>query len=657
MNRKRSNPRSRTGTARRSKSGRPQPSEQGKTISGTISVHPRGFGFVTSEHSEKDLFIPPHSLNNALSDDQVLVSIQSEDARGPVGKVEKILRRGHSEVVGVFAFDAAGEAFIQPLRQEIPENVPLSFASEKSQPPPSDLEEGDWIEASLQHPDGQGQALQAEFTRRIAKPGAISADLDAIVAAFDLTPAYSAEENRAAAACQPVDIERHKLDDKIVLLTIDPEDAKDFDDAISLQVNPESGTATVGVHVADVAAYATPDSELEKGAALRGFTAYLPGRTLHMLPPALAAERCSLRQGAENLAHSVFLEIDRETGEVLDRRRCHSRVAVTRRLSFDQAQAIIDRPEAKTELPEPVKNTVLELHRLAETMRRRRQETEHFLELESREVRVLCDEEHEQITGLKPATAAAADHLVEEFMLAANVAVACEMRDRKIPGIYRIHSEPDPLALREFVEWAGEIGLRFKGKLENRFHINRFLAQAKPRHDREIINSMFLRTLSRATYSAKPAPHYGLGKESYCHFTSPIRRYTDLVVHQQLWAADQGEAARDQKACTAIASRCTIQEKNNDEAYFAALDRMKIRYLQELRIRGERLFYEGAVLKVGGDGLLVFIPELGIVGKIPKDQIPRKSAGRVWRGGNVIYVTVDKADPIRGRLLLAPAGT
>ncbi len=633
-------------------------------VEGIISVHPRGFGFVSTDQ-EKDVFIPPPHVNTALSADRVQVRIESEDERGPVGKVEKIIERGHTEIIGVLAIDIhTDEPAIRPLRRDLPEFIPLDLTppvKEKGQKQGKTIsqkpEEGDWIAVQLVFPRKSSQELRAGFLRVIAKPGTIAADLDAIVAEFGLLPPYSMSENRRAAAVKPVSIERERIEPSAVIVTIDPEDAKDFDDAVSLHPGPTAETMVAGVHIADVAAYIEPGSELDQAAAQRGFTAYLPGRTLHMLPPALAAEQCSLSEGVENLAHSVFLTIDCNTGEVLDSRRCHSRLTVTKRLSFEQVQALID-GESPTAIPENVASAVLSLHHLAATMRRHRAKSEQFLQLETREVRIVCDESAARITGLKRMTASAADHLVEEFMLAANVATAEELRRRELGALYRIHPEPKPVDIEEFVKWTREIGLgRSTGRLDSRKSVNNFLSRIKQRHDAEIVTSMFLRTLSRATYSAAPGLHYGLGKESYCHFTSPIRRYSDLLVHQQLWAADQGKNGRSHEECTRTAKLCTNLEKNNDDANFAALDRLKIRYIQELRMQGERLIYEGIVSRITGEGLLVFLPDLGIFGTMPKKAVPRKSSGKVWKSGNLVYVKVHKANPVRGQLIVAPAGS
>lgn len=242
-------------------------------------------------------------------------------------------------------------------------------------------------------------------------------------------------------------------------------------------------------------------------------------------------------------------------------------------------------------------------------------------------------------------------------MLAANVAVAKELKARELGGIFRIHPEPKAVDIEEFIQWAREIGLgRTVGKLDGRERVNAFLGRIKERHDAEIITSMFLRTLNRAVYSSVPTLHYGLGKEDYCHFTSPIRRYPDLLVHQQLWAADRGDKPRSVEECTQKAVNCTTQEKNIDEASFAAMDRLKIRYIQELRMRGERLIYEGIVLRRTGEGLQIFLPDLGLFSILPKKAIPKKESGKVWKSGHLVYVKVHKANPVRGQLLVAPAG-
>ncbi len=636
-----------------------------KAVVGRLVVHHRGFGFVTPAEGGPDIFIPPTGLNLALSGDQVEVSLTEQTERGTAGRIQRILERGVTELTGEFV--AQGEDhFVRPLRRDFPEFIPLqAIVGEEDKIEP---EHGDWIVARLMHPEKAQQPLRASVVRRLNTNRDLSDDLDAIVNEFELPVPYSPEQNQAAAEMPPrqEDVTRQPLED-LMIMTIDPQDAKDFDDALSIQPGPDGDSYRVGVHIAEVAAFVAPDSELDRQARQRSFTAYLPGRTLPMLPRPLAAELCSLKEGLPRAAHSVFMTVSRHTGEVLDATRCHSRIKVSKRLNFEQVQAVIE-GTPPTDISREILDAVRSLNDLATTMRRRRAEQEAYLELSTSTVRVLCQEDPPLITGLKHEEQNLAHQLVEEFMLAANVAVGRELKQKNIPGIYRIHAEPEPGAMAEFRTWAREALNLHPGHLTNRQAVNQFLAGIESPQIRDIVHNAFLRTLPRAEYSATADGHFGLGKDCYAHFTSPIRRYPDLIVHQQLWAFDAQQSFRPESACAEIAQSTTALEANNDQAYFAALDRLKLRYIRELQDQGQRLTYEGVIARLLPEALLINVPELGLFGTLPKQLLGNEDfhfskrahelrgaqSGKVYRCGHVIYVRIEKADIIKGTLILKP---
>jgi ribonuclease R len=253
-------------------------------------------------------------------------------------------------------------------------------------------------------------------------------------------------------------------------------------------------------------------------------------------------------------------------------------------------------------------------------------------------------------------------------MLAANTAVAEELLERDIPGLFRVHAEPKDDDLQEFRAWTADVlGVSVK-RLVDRDKLNSFLASLADSPLKEVVLSAFLRVMPRAGYSEACTGHFGLGKERYAHFTSPIRRYPDLLVHQQLLNADMGRSVRSQQDCAEIGAHCTDTESNIDSAYYAAVDRLKIRYVEQQRLSSSGVCYEASVCRLLSDGLLMYIPELGMQGFLPGRSLSdgpyrlnratksfRSSrSGKNYKCGDVMYVQVRRADTVRGELSLEP---
>ena len=553
----------------RKRGGRYVVASQTGLIPGTISVNVNGgYGFFTPDDAPEDasdLFVPPKYLGDAITGDRVLVRVLERTERGTSAAVERIVERTSDTVVGCLDDDGTNY-YVRPMQRNLPEKLFLAVDEEQL----GNTVLGDWILGRFLPPDQSGEGPTVEFVRRVASGADLRGDLDAVVAEFELPDPYTQAQQQAAAEMSPREIEREDCR-HLRVLTIDPEDAKDFDDGLSFERGPKPGRVTVGVHIADVAAYVAPDSDLDKEAYLRRFTAYLPGRTLPMLPRVLAADRCSLIAHRDSNAHSVFLEIDEQTGEVLASRRAHTLIHVRERLSFPQVQGMIGEKIGSPQVESETMATVGALTRTAITMRRFRRKTEQFLDAAVPEIRVVCTENPPRIIGLHRVEPDRSHELVEEFMLAANSAVARELSKRKLPGLYRIHPPPKSNDLTEFGQWVKFVMPGSSPKLHQRDELNAFLARAAHAPLVDVIMNAFLRTMSRASYCANASEHFGLGKDLYSHFTSPIRRYSDLLIHQQLWAFDTGQKTRDLEECAQIGDACTAQEMVFDNAYYARL--------------------------------------------------------------------------------------
>lgn len=631
-------------------------------IQGILSITQSGFGFVRPLPQKnavptEDIFIPARYINGAIEGDLVETASvpprDPSDAKGPVGRIVAVIERKKDS----FVAELLPGNRLRPINRRLPEDIFLHGARKGAK-------KGDWVKVQLDE-DCSGIDLSGTISKVIGKAGAIAADLDAIMAEFAISAPYTEAENDAAMQLPPREILRIDRTD-LDAITIDPADAKDFDDALSIQKGPRPGTIVIGVHISDVAAYIQPQTTFDRAAAKRGFSCYLPGRTLPMLPPGLSA-KISLQQGAVSLAHTVFLTVDRKTGKVLETFREHSFIKVAHRLDYDTVQTFCNSGTAPGNWPPALKETLTLLIDITRKMRQYRFESESFIELPMPEIRVLCEEAANRIDGLSRKMSGEAEQLVEECMLAANSAVGREMVEKGIAGIFRIHQVPETENLEEFSAMVEEITGRWPGDLSNRNICNDFIGSLPDDPRKPVILSLLLRAMSRAVYSATPEIHFALGKTRYCHFTSPIRRCPDLVVHQQLWNFDRNVRIRDKKTLENLAAAFSNLEKANDDAFFAASDRLKLRYLEQQLDAGAYNMYEGVVARVLQSGLQADISELGLYGFIPREQLPgefRKSGNimqqihgkKTYKPGDYIYLRLARIDYAQGSAVFVPAG-
>lgn len=638
----------------------------GKFVVGKLKMTHSGYGFVEIDPAERvtekgeDIFIPIPKINGALDGDTVKVQLLpgrrefSEDTanRGATGRIVEVLERSRDTFVG----EVLPGGVVRPLNSRLPDGIKLLGGRKGAQ-------RGDFVK--VRGPEMIQGEWRGSISSVIGHAGIIEAELDAIMAEYDIPAAYSKEENEAAMAITPREIDRKNYS-KLFVITIDPDDAKDFDDALSLAPGPDKEHLELGVHIADVAAFIAPQSRFDSQAARRGFSCYLPGRTLPMLPPGLTAS-ISMQAGVPSLAHSVFLTVNKKSGEVTAVRREHTRITVAHRLDYDQVQHFADTGKAPEDWAPKLKKTVKDLLKITGQMRKFRAEKEAFIELPLPEVRVRCNEKENKLLGVEARISRPSEQLVEECMLAANSAVGAELIARGVAGIYRIHNEPEIEKLWEFSDMAEQFGFA-TGDLSSRKVCNDFVRSLPDTPKREVILSLLLRSFPRAEYAAKPLLHYALGKTAYAHFTSPIRRYADLTVHQQLWNLDKKSRTRRVETLERVAEKCTELEEQNDNASFAASDRMKLRILEEELERGELKIYEGVIAKVITAGLQVAIEELGLYGFVPVDALPgnrkrgkfalygEKNSSSNFKLGDYIYLRLAGIDFARGSAIFVPAG-
>lgn len=440
-------------------------------------------------------------------------------------RVDGIIERNPGSWVGIYrASSRYGRyGYLEGDESACPHELRLA------EPPPPDLADGMYAAAQvLTYPEGRRQPGTARVVGVLGYPGDTGVDLLRIIRKYDLQEHFSPEV-LAEAAALPADISPQEIarrDDwrNRCVVTIDPASARDYDDAIALRRLP--GGWELAVHIADVSHYVRPNSALDREAYRRGNSTYLPDRVLPMLPPRLSDDLCSLRAGEDRLTRLCLMRLD-TTGAVT---HAELREAVIRsccRLDYPTALSVLE-GQGSSGLAE-VDDMLREAHALSKLLCKRRCDS-HALQFQFPEIRVVSDAQGHPV-GVETSSGDAAHSLVEELMLAANESVARLLRERLAPAVYRVHEEPDPAKLHEFSCTLRSYGIN-AGILSTRAELCRVLEQLQGHRDEQTLTTALLRAMMRARYSPKPLGHYGLGKGDYCHFTSPIRRYADLVVHR-----------------------------------------------------------------------------------------------------------------------------
>jgi len=588
-------------------------------VIGILQVHQAGYGFlVTEKPGDADLFIAAENTGTALNGDRVVARISRETPkRGkdqrPLkeGRVIRILERAHDTIVGTLQH-SRNFYYVVPDDPRLVHNVYVrpdkDRRSQTAAPVPRI---GDKVVVRLdswesRHVNPEGQII--EVLGRASAPGV---DLLSIVRSYHLPTEFpktvTDEANRIAPTIDDSLLRnREDLREKFII-TIDPDDARDFDDAIDVEPTGEHGWR-LGVHIADVAAYVKPDSTMDREARRRGNSVYLPDRVIPMLPERLSNGVCSLKPGVDRLTHSVFIEYDRN-GRIKGTRFARSVIRSARRLTYKEAYAILKSP-AHDQLSERLHGA----WKLAVLLRRKR--FQHgSLDLEFPEIKVRVDENGRPVR-LERIENDESHQLIEEFMLAANEAVASELKKRTIPTIYRVHENPDPEKLAEYRELILSHNYR-AGDLTHRVELQRFLASIKGKPEEQALKIGLLKSLKRARYLTQPLGHYGLAKSNYLHFTSPIRRYADLVVHRALGERNQRRQARaDMGQLAAVAEHISTTERTAAEAEIEAVRMKKLEFFEQQLAQRDPQVFRASIVDIRNYGLVIELPDVLLSGLV-----------------------------------------
>ena len=581
--------------------------KQGLLAEGVFIGNARGFGFVETGEDEEDIFIPADAVNTALHQDRVQVLMKKEQKPGKrrEGTVIKILERGTTEVVGTFQREG-DYGFVLCDNQKISRDVYISPKNSHG------IRDGEKVVAQILDYGSEKRKPEGKITESLGNIHAPGADILAVVKSYGIPSEFPVRVmNQAMRVPDHVlEADWDGRDDLtgLMTVTIDGEDAKDLDDAVSL--TKEGNLYHLGVHIADVSNYVQGGSAIDREALKRGTSVYLADRVIPMLPERLSNGICSLNQGVERLALSCLMDID-ENGTVVSHKITESVIRVDRRMSYEQVRCILEDGETETsrEYQEFVPTFFLmkELSGILRGCRHNR----GSIDFDFPESKIILNGAGSDI-DVKPYETSVATEIIEDFMLLANETVAREYCKGEYPFVYRTHENPDPDKVEELLMLLHNQGIdvRKSGQEITPKEIQEILESIQDLPNETMISRLTLRTMKQAKYTTECSGHFGLAARYYCHFTSPIRRYPDLQIHRIIRDNLRGRLTREGKTehyreiLEEVARQSSVCERRAQEAERES-DKMKKAEYMSYHLGEE---FDGIISGVTGYGLYV---ELG----------------------------------------------
>jgi len=635
-------------------------------ITGIFRANARGYGFITPEQStvEGDLFIPAKSTGSAMTGDRVVAKVISRDGGKEqdrlTGKIVRILDRAHTSVVGTLRQEQ-NRWLVQPDGGDFSRPIEIEAVNTRA------VRHGDKVAVEIRSYPTHSAAAKGVIAEVLGQPGRFDTEIAAIIRRHQLydafEPASLVEASNAKMAYNPQDTRGRQDITGSLVITIDPPDAKDFDDAVSL-TRDERGRWVLGVHIADVSHFVAAGSSLDRSARRRGNSVYLPGRTLPMLPEMLSNGICSLQPGQPRYTKSVYLTYNKD-GLVQSTRFANTLIKSSARLTYQQAAQVLKGDTCG--LPENVVALLHDTEALARCIENRRRQA-GMLQLKMPVSEIMTDGSG-QVIGVQPEDTSYPHTIIEMFMVEANVAVATLLDRYCIPFMRRIHPEPDQNALRQLSQTLRLLGVTLS-RQPHRSDLQALLDRVSTARMAVPVNILVLRTLERAAYAPANVGHYALAASKYCHFTSPIRRYADLMVHRALqgYLVGNVDRARRQYSFSDLAEIGEHLSVTEEAAENAEQELKTILVLYLLRNRvGEEL--DGVIVSLNAFGAAAHLPQYGVEGLIPREALGPdywqfdeqsqclvgRQTGAILRLAQPIRVRIIDVHPAAGQLDLAPA--
>lgn len=583
-------------------------------LEGVLSGNERGYAFLILGDGKEDYFIPHHDLKDAMHGDRVLAETTDGSGERTTARVLKVLERGISELVGTY-FTCKSGGFVTPDERKYYNDIFIPFGKGVR------AKSGDKVVCKiLSYP--KRKSPEGIITKILGRQFDKNTELKSIIYTYKLNEKFPKQVMVDSENLSPdltnQDLKGRKDFRQILTMTIDGEDARDFDDAISIE-KLKGGNYLLGVHIADVSHYVKMGGAIDKEAFERATSVYFPEKVIPMLPKRLCNDLCSLKEGVERLTLSCVMTVNSDA-QVIDYEITPSVIKSRARMTYTAVQKIIDGGDYKKEYKDVVDNILL-MNELADILIESR-DKQGSIDLDVKESAIQVDENGE-ITVF-PAPRDKAHRIIEEFMILANVTVAEYMYYLEKPFIYRVHESPAPDRLENFYLFLKGLGVQFKRKKDEVFpkDFQTILKNAENTPAYTLINRVMLRSMQKAKYSPIDVGHFGLSKEHYCHFTSPIRRYPDLVIHRILKDFLSGERKLEEKYGEFVFSaskQSSEKERNAIDAERAVDDYYKLLYISGFV--GEE--FDGIVSGVTGFGLFVELSS-GVEGIIRLETLKGK---------------------------------
>lgn len=600
-------------------------------IRGVLSKHKKGFGFVTpiieeeneeefsnAEKYNQDIFIPSKHLNGAMNGDTVDVAIlpNKNGSKSREGYIDKIVEHGVKEIIGTFEKSKRFGFVVPDDKRFNNEDVFVKNSDWKN------AQTGDKVVVQIIKYAEEGNSAEGKITEIISRFGEKGGDIKSLIRQYNLFQTFPSRVNAEAKAVskikelkkegfQPITQEeiegRVDLRDKKII-TIDGADAKDLDDAVSIE-KLNNGNYLLGVHIADVSHYVTEDSYMDKEALKRGTSVYLVDQVIPMLPKALSNGICSLNPDVDRLTLSISMEID-STGEVVNHNIYKSVIHSMHRMVYDDVSDIIEK-EAVDLISKynDIHKEIIMMKDLAEALNKKR-DLRGSLDFDFDEAYITLDEQGIPVT-VETAERRVANRIIEEFMLIANETIAEHFYWLDIPFVYRVHEKPAPDRMEEFKNFIKGFGLVMRGNVEN-IHprvLSDMLKEIKGQSFENVVNTVMLRSMKKAFYDVTCDGHFGLGVKFYCHFTSPIRRYPDLIIHRIIKEVLDGKMneknIKNFKKKALIASEISSKAERHAQELEREVEKLKKTEFMSYHI-GE--IFEGIISGVTNYGFYVELP-------------------------------------------------